>query len=87
MAYNGKSPFGSRVKPVDSELAVHQWAQWRSSRRRFLGQASAAAGALALTGSVFAARPQAVAAAAQDAPVMGGSLSMSLAARAPQWTT
>jgi peptide/nickel transport system substrate-binding protein len=66
------------VKLVDSELAAQQWAQWRASRRRFLGQAGAAAGALALTGSVFTARPQAVA-AAQDEPVMGGSLSMSLA--------
>ena len=78
MAHNGDSPFQSRVKPADTELAAHQWAQWRASRRRFLGQAGAAAGALALTGSVFAARPQAVA-AAQDAPVMGGSVSMSLA--------
>ena len=79
MAHNGESPLGSRVKVADSELAAQQWAQWRASRRRFLGQAGAAAGALALTGTVFAARPQAVAAAAQDAPVMGGSLSMSLA--------
>ncbi len=79
MVHYGDSPFGSRVKAADSELAAQQWAQWRASRRRFLGQASAAAGALALTGSVFAARPQTVAAAAQDAPVLGGSVSMSLA--------
>ncbi len=79
MAHNGESPFKSRVKPADAALAAHQWAQWRASRRRFLGQAGAAAGALALTGSVFAGRPQATAAAAQDAPVMGGSVSMSLA--------
>ncbi|MEZ4562399.1 MAG: ABC transporter substrate-binding protein [Thermomicrobiales bacterium] len=78
MAHSGESLFGSRVKPADTALAAQQWAQWRSSRRRFLGQAGAAAGALALTGSVFAARPQAVA-AAQDEPVMGGSVSMSLA--------
>ncbi len=78
MTHNEASPLGSRVKLVDSELAAQQWAQWRASRRRFLGQAGAAAGALALTGSVFTARPQAVA-AAQDEPVMGGSLSMSLA--------
>jgi len=79
VAHNGESPFKSRVKPADAALAAHQWAQWRASRRRFLGQAGAAAGALALTGSVFAGRPQATAAAAQDAPVMGGSVSMSLA--------
>jgi peptide/nickel transport system substrate-binding protein len=78
VAHNGESPYGSQVKPADSALAAQQWAQWRASRRRFLGQAGAAAGALALTGSVFAARPQAVA-AAQDEPVMGGSVSMSLA--------
>jgi peptide/nickel transport system substrate-binding protein len=79
VANNGESPFGSRVKAVDSDLAAQQWAQWRASRRRFLGQAGAAAGALALTGSAFAARPQRVVAAAQDGPVMGGSVSMSLA--------
>lgn len=78
MAHNGDIPFRSRVKPVDSELAAEQWAQWRASRRRFLGQAGALAGALALTGSVFGAQHQA-AAAQDDAPVMGGSLSMSLA--------
>jgi peptide/nickel transport system substrate-binding protein len=78
VAHKDESPFGSRVKVADTELAAQQWAQWRSSRRRFLGQAGAAAGALALTGSLFAARPQTVA-AAQDAPVMGGSVSMSLA--------
>lgn len=79
MAQNGQSPFGSRVKPADPELAAQQWAQWRASRRRFLGTAGAAAGALALTGGVFAARPQVTAAAAQDGPVLGGSVSMSLA--------
>ena len=80
MAHTGESPFGSRVKPADTELATQQWAQWRASRRRFLGQAGAAAGALALTGSVFAGQPQAVAALVQDdTPVMGGSVSMSLA--------
>jgi peptide/nickel transport system substrate-binding protein len=78
VSHTGDSPFGARVKPADSALAAQQWAQWRASRRRFLGQAGAAAGALALTGSVFAGRPQPVA-AAQDAPVMGGSISMSLA--------
>lgn len=79
MAYEGETPFRSRVQPADTELAAQQWAQWRSSRRRFLGQAGAAAGALALTGSIFAARPQAAAAAQDETPVMGGSLSMSLA--------
>lgn len=79
MAHNGDSPFGSRVKAADTELAAQQWAQWRSSRRRFLGQAGAAAGALALSGTVFGTQLQGVAAAQDDAPVMGGSLSMSLA--------
>ena len=80
MAHNGESPFGSRVRPADANLAAQQWTQWRASRRRFLGQASAAAGALALTGSVFASRPHAAVAASQDeTPVMGGSVSMSLA--------
>ncbi|MFT4039421.1 MAG: ABC transporter substrate-binding protein [Thermomicrobiales bacterium] len=78
MKNSGASPFGSRVTPADADLASQQWAQWRASRRQFLGQAGAAAGALALGGSMFAARPQATL-AAQDAPVMGGSVSMSLA--------
>lgn len=72
-----KAPVGSRVQPVDRQQAAQQWAQWRTSRRRFLGQAGAAAGALALSGNIFAARPQP--AAAQDGPVLGGSVSMSLA--------
>jgi peptide/nickel transport system substrate-binding protein len=67
----------TRVKPVDPVLAERQWAEWRATRRNLLKYSGFAAGALALSGSAFAARPGTV--AAQDQPKMGGTVSMSLA--------
>jgi peptide/nickel transport system substrate-binding protein len=77
---NGKIPgrIATRVIPQDQELAARQWAEWRASRRNVLRYAGFAAGALALSGSSSLGRP-ARAAAQDEAPKMGGAISMSLA--------
>jgi len=72
----------SRVEPIDEQLAARQWAEWRVSRRdvlkftAFSGGALAAAGMGAHLGSFG---QSAAAQAASATPVVGGSLSMSLA--------
>ncbi len=69
----------TKFASIDPELEKAQWAQWRTSRRRFLGAGFAAAGGLALAG-MAGTRYFAPAAAAQEGnPVPGGSLAMSLA--------
>lgn len=74
-----EAPIKTRVQPKDETLAAQQWAEWRSSRRQLLkmgalgGAGLAAAGLMPRTG--FSTR-----ALAQDSePVMGGTVSMSLA--------
>ena len=67
---------------LSEEQAGQQWREWAVSRRRLLRTAGFGAGALALAGlsrpgSVNSA--QSTPAAAMGEPVMGGSLSMSLA--------
>jgi peptide/nickel transport system substrate-binding protein len=62
---------------LSADQAARQWRAWAASRRRLLGAAGLGAGLLALGG-----QPASVAAAAArqvGEPVMGGSLSMSLA--------
>ena len=67
----------SRVRPRDASLAARQWAEWRLSRRNALKFSAFGGGALAAGLRGFGGS-----ATAQDAsatPVVGGSLSMSLA--------
>jgi peptide/nickel transport system substrate-binding protein len=74
-----EAPIKTRVQPKDPQLAERQWAEWRASRRQLIkmgafgGAGLAAAGLLPHAG--FSTR-----ALAQDTePVMGGTVSMSLA--------
>src|SRR5215213_9126816 len=64
----------------DPDLAATQWAEWRSSRRRFLQMGAAGGAGIALGGLATNVPMFAGSAAAQDAtPKPGGSITMSLA--------
>jgi peptide/nickel transport system substrate-binding protein len=70
--------FKTRCTPVDRELADRQWSEWRSTRRNLLKYSGVAGGALALSGTSLLSRSSR-AAAQDETPKMGGSVSMSLA--------
>src|SRR4051812_9645821 len=64
----------------DPDLAAKQWAEWRSSRRRFLQMGAAGGAGLALSGLAASTPAFTRLAAAQDTtPKSGGSIAMSLA--------
>jgi peptide/nickel transport system substrate-binding protein len=65
---------------TNPELAAEQWAEWRSSRRRFIQMGAMGGAAIAAAGFTSGATRFTQSAAAQDAtPKSGGSISMSLA--------
>lgn len=68
-----------KFQPADTELAARQWAEWRSSRRHLIKMGAMGGSAIALAGALGSATPFVGSVSAQDAPKMGGSISMSLA--------
>src|SRR5215207_7391760 len=74
-----EAPMKTRVQPKDAQLAARQWAEWRASRRQLIkmgafgGAGFAAAGLLPYAGLTTSTLAQ------DSEPVMGGTVSMSLA--------
>ena len=70
----------AKAGQADSELAAAQWAEWRSSRRRFIQMGAMGGAAIAAAGFTSGATRFTRSVAAQDTtPKSGGSISMSLA--------
>jgi peptide/nickel transport system substrate-binding protein len=69
----------ARAGQADPELAAAQWAEWRSSRRRFIQAGAMGGAAIAAAGFSGGATRFVQTASAQDTPMVGGSISMSLA--------
>ena len=71
--------FTTRYTAVDRELADRQWAEWRATRRHLLqiGAFAGAGLALGFNGSQW--RPVVAAAAQDEQPKAGGTITMSLA--------
>ncbi|MCC6943716.1 MAG: ABC transporter substrate-binding protein [Thermomicrobiales bacterium] len=72
-------PMKTRVQPRDPQLAERQWAEWRASRRSLI-KAGALGGAALVTAGLMPRVASVPVAYAQDAePVLGGTITMSMA--------
>lgn len=69
----------TRVQPKDRQLAERQWAEWRASRRQLLKMGAFAGAGIAAAGVAPGVTPRFAALAQDSEPVMGGTVSMSLA--------
>lgn len=77
MAFEG--PIETRVRPKDAQLAARQWAEWRATRRKLI-RAGAFAGSGLIAAGLLPHAGRSMLTLAQDAePMMGGTVSMSLA--------
>lgn len=77
MKLNGR--IETRVAPKDAELAERQWAEWRASRRSLIKAGALGGIGLAAAGFLPGAGLTTRTSAQDSQPVMGGTISMSLA--------
>ncbi|MEZ4530279.1 MAG: ABC transporter substrate-binding protein [Thermomicrobiales bacterium] len=72
-------PIKTRIQPRDARLAERQWAEWQTSRRSLIKMGALGGAGLAAAGLMPRVVPVSHAGAQESEPMMGGTLSMSLA--------
>ncbi len=72
-------PIKTRVQLRDSQLAERQWAEWRASRRSLIKMGALGGAGLAAAGFVPRIAPTPLAHAQDAEPVLGGTITMSMA--------
>ncbi len=73
------APIKTRVQPKDPLMAERQWAEWRASRRQLMKMGALGGAGIAAAGLLPHAGLSSRALAQDSEPVMGGTVSMSLA--------